>query len=343
MKLDIQEAKKILDKIQVASYNDPTKPEFPFEDPKFPATPTYQIQVPWFSNVWLKDESYNPTWTHKDRMAWEIIVSYKDILKTAQKSTSWKIDLPHMSLISSGSAALAIQTALQHFHLPHLKVLMDHGTNPWIMESLEALWAEVYLTDLSKQILKSTDILQQTHNVQGIDITSADALDPNTRFYDWLSYEIINTDPQRCFVPFGTGVLYENLLSVAKKELSEHRESDPRFTGNKNIIKSCHYIWWTTNNPNSQATKLYSPYLPFSHFDEQWLKIYKYAWYCGEYSNVYIIRENLLEQALQILRSQGVSIEPSAAAWLALLLQMKKQIPSDDKILIVSTGNTKWK
>jgi hypothetical protein len=36
---------KILDSIYVASENNPDKPEFPADNPKFPATPTYQIKV----------------------------------------------------------------------------------------------------------------------------------------------------------------------------------------------------------------------------------------------------------------------------------------------------------
>lgn len=65
---------KILVSIKVGSENDPNHPEFPPSDPKFPATPTYQIKIPGFSNVWLKDESKNPTGTHKARMAWKIVV-----------------------------------------------------------------------------------------------------------------------------------------------------------------------------------------------------------------------------------------------------------------------------
>ena len=71
---------KILKSIVIRSENDPKKPEFPPENPKFPATPTYRIKIPGFSNVWLKDESKNPTGTHKDRMAWEIVVTYRDFL-----------------------------------------------------------------------------------------------------------------------------------------------------------------------------------------------------------------------------------------------------------------------
>lgn len=60
-----------LKQIIVASENNPLKPEFPDDNPKFPATPTYKIAVPGFSDVWIKDKSFNPTGTHKDRMAWE--------------------------------------------------------------------------------------------------------------------------------------------------------------------------------------------------------------------------------------------------------------------------------
>src|SRR3990167_3556077 len=113
----------ILKRIVVASENNPDKPEFPADDPKFPATPTYQIEVPGFSNVWLKDESHNLTGTHKDRMGWEMVVSYKEFLH-AKKIGKIAV-LPHLSILSSGSAALAIQTQLNRFALPGLRVLLN--------------------------------------------------------------------------------------------------------------------------------------------------------------------------------------------------------------------------
>src|SRR3989339_661116 len=116
--------KQILQSIVVASENDPRRPEFPPSAPKFPATPTHKISVPGFTNVWLKDESYNPTGTHKDRMAWEIVVTYRDFL-LAKKRGQIKGPLPEMSIISSGSAAIAIQTQLKKYQLPNLKVLVD--------------------------------------------------------------------------------------------------------------------------------------------------------------------------------------------------------------------------
>lgn len=339
MSLTPQE-QEILESIVVRSDNDPNNPEFPADDPKFPATPTYQIQVEWFTNVWLKNESHNPTGTHKDRLAREIVVTYKHFLEAKQGGqVEW--DLPQMSIISSGSAAIAIQTQLKKYMLPRLKVLVDFKIEKQYVEKLEELWAEIYLTDLSKKLLSPIEILQLTNNEKWIDITSAEALDPTQRYYDRLAYEIVNSSPEYCFLPFGTGNLYENILNVNKKEISGLWNNDPRFQWDIEILKRCNFLWATTNNPNTLAEKLYSPHLPFVHFSEQWIKIYKQSGFCGNKSQVHIVQEQWIKKALQIAESQDISCEASGIAWLALLLQMGEQIPSDAKILIVNTGKTR--
>ena len=331
---------KILDSIIVRSDNDPSNPEFPADDPKFPATPTYQIEVEWFSNVWLKDESRNPTGTHKDRLAWEIVVTYTYFLKAKQWWwVTW--DLPHMSIISSWSAATAIQTQLKKYNLPCLKVLVDYNIDPKYTKKLENLWAEIYLTDLSKKLLTPIEILQLTNNENGVDITSWEALDPTQRYYDRLSYEILNSSPEYCFLPFGSWNLYENLLNVNKKEISSVWKNDPRFQWDMMVLKRCHFLWATTNNPNTLAEKLYSPHLPFVHFSDQWIKIYKQSWFCGNKSQVHIVQEQWIKKAMEVAVSQDISCEPSGIAGLALLLQMREQIPSDAMILIVNTGKTR--
>ncbi len=336
-----KEEEKILRSIKVASENDPRKPEFPPENPKFPATPTYKIKVPGFSNVWLKDESYNPTGTHKDRMAWEIVVTYRDFL-LAKKRGQIKGDLPSMSIISSGSAAVAIQTALKKYGLPNLKVLVDANIKQEVFESLKKLGCEIYKADLSRKALSWQEILNLTNNRNGFDITSLEALDPTVRFYDWMSYEIIDNSPDYIFLPFGTGNLYENLLKIIKHEVSTSHH-DYRFKGYIDILRQCNIMGATTNDPTSKAAeKLYSPHLPFAHFDEQWIRMYRYAGYCGSESNVYVIKEQSLDEALKIAESQGIKCEPSAMAGLALMLQMRDKLPKNKKMLIVSTGKAKY-
>lgn len=331
---------KILDSIVVASENDPKRPEFPADDPKFPATPTYKIKVPGFSDVWLKDESHNPTGTHKDRMAWEIIVTYRDFLR-AKKRGQVKGELPVMSIISSGSSAVAIQTQLNRYKLPALKVLVDVGISKHILDCLELLGCEIFKTDLSRKAFDWKDILALTNNPAGFDITSSEALDPTTRFYDWLSYEIINSSPDYCFIPFGTGNLYENVLNITKKEVCTVNH-DPRFKGSVSILRNCNFIAATTNNPKSKAEKLYSPHLPFVHFDEQWIRLYRHAGYCGSLSNVNLLSERFLDEAMVIADKQGINAEPSGLAGLAMLLQMKDKIRKDKKILVVNTSKTKY-
>lgn len=329
----------ILDLIIVASENDPLKPEFPADDPKFPATPTYQIDVPGFSDVWLKDESFNPTGTHKDRMAWEIIVTYRDFL-LAKDNGQTHGPLPAMSIISSGSAAIAIQTQLRKYRLPNLKVLIDPGADLTNLPAMKQLGCEIYEADLSKKPLNWKEILELTDNPDGFDITSSEALDPTTRFYDWLSYEIINSSPDYCFIPFGTGNLFENILNINKKEVSTTNH-DPRFNGDINKLRNCNFLGVTTTDPRSKAEKLYSPHLPFMHFDEQWIRLYRYSGFCGPDSNVHVLHEKFLDEAIELAQKLNVRAEPSGIAGLGLLLQLRAHIPKDKKILIVSTGKTK--
>ena len=59
----LSKEEKILNSIRVPSQNNPDKPEFPPDKPRFPATPTFKIKVNGFSDIWLKDESVNPTGT----------------------------------------------------------------------------------------------------------------------------------------------------------------------------------------------------------------------------------------------------------------------------------------
>lgn len=329
----------ILESIQVASDNDPNRPEFPSENPKFPATPTYQIEIPGFNDVWLKDESHNSTGTHKDRMAWEIVVTYREILLAKQNSKS-TAPLPKMSIVSSGSAAIAIQTQLKKYDLPNLSVLVDVNLKRNIIDHLQELGCEVFRTDLSYRAYSWRDILRLTNNTNGFDITSNKALDPDTRFYDWLSYEIINHSPEYCFIPFGTGTLYVNLMNINKKEISAE-QPDPRFSGNKGILSQCNFIGATTSDPKSQAEKLYSPHLPFVSFDEPWLRLYRAAGFCGPESDIIIFQESYLEKAIDILQKQRVNCEPSGAAGLAIMLQMQDELPRNKKMLIVNTGKTK--
>lgn len=328
--------KRILRSIRVPSENDPTKPEFPPEHPRFPSTPTIRIRVPGFTNVWLKDESVNPTGTHKDRMAWEMVVTYRQLLQNKSHSP-WMKKLPALSILSTGSAAYAIQCRLHQYGLPPLRVLMDLYTDQLTVSVLRKVGCRVYLHPLAQDPLTWRDILRLTENEDGFDITSNAALDPTIRFYDWMSYEIFAARARYVLIPFGTGQLYQNILNMAKREIVQQGH-DPRFVGTKKQLSQTHFLGAATTNPQTIAMKLYAPFSPFTLFSEQWIRYYRSAGFCGAESKVHFVHEPFFKEAMQIAQAQGIQAEPSGLAGLALLLQAQEHLPRKAKYLIVSTG-----
>ncbi len=320
--------------LYVPSINDPQKPEFPprpFYEPKFPASRTYKIDVPGFTNVWLKDESTNPTGTHKARMAWEVLIKAK------------RYKFKEVSIISSGSAAAAIQHFFNLYKVnTKLKVLMDFKISTQIKDSLRKMGCEIYETDLGKQSLSGNAIKELTNNKEGIDITYREILDRyNDNYYDWLSYEILNENPSYCFVPFGTGDLFVNILIIAEREFNNRiYKHDPRFLGDINNVGKCHFIGATTHDENSRMDKLFSYYLPSLNDYQFYVNSLIQNNRIGNLSGILNVGEDFIGDALEISKKQSINCEPSGIAGLALLLQMKEEIPSDEKILIVNTGRT---
>jgi len=320
--------------LYVPSVNDPLKPEFPprpFYEPRFPASNTYRVDVLGFTNVWLKDESTNPTGTHKARMAWEVLIKAK------------RYNIKEMSIISSGSAAAAIQHFFNLYKVnTKLKVLMDNKISAGIKESLRQMGCEVYETDLSKESLSSKEIKELTNNKEGIDITYREILDRfNDNYYDWLSYEVLNESPSYCFVPFGTGDLFVNILIIAEREFNNSiYKHDPRFLSDIQKISQCNFMGATTHDANSRMDKLFSYYLPSLDDYQFYINSLIQNKRIGNLSGILDVDENFIEEALDIARKHSIRCEPSGIAGLALLLQMKDELPADEKILIINTGST---
>ncbi len=357
VKQSLSEIEQLYHAIVIPSENDPQRPEFPpqpFYQPKYPASDCYPIDIQGFSNVWLKDESSNPTGTHKDRMAWELVIKYKELLKQERikKMVNKAGEVPRLSIISAGSAAIAIQNFLRKFHLPDLKVLLDEKTEASIQKALQKAGCEVYTYDLSRQLLKPEDIKALTHNKHGLDITYREIMDYDHKtYYDWLSYEILNHQPDFCLLPFGTGDLFQNVLNINYDEVLKYRwgkqSHDPRLQHN-NIkgLQNCHFMGATTRNPQSKLNKLYSAFLPSLPDHHQKLNKYQEEGMCGQYSGIYEVSEYYTDKAIDVANSLKINFEPSGVAGLALLFQLQAErtipIPSTAKIVIVNTGKTKY-
>ncbi len=323
--------------ISVPKKNDPQFPEFPpapAYSPLWPASNTVKINIDGFSNVWIKDESTNPTGTHKDRMAWEIT-----ILSHMHK---WR----EVSLITAGSAGIAVQHFFNLFSAPTvLKTLVDKHVSDTVKEKLESLGAKVYEYDLSQNLLSSDEIMAVTEIKHGRDLTYVPLYSQREIvYYDWLSYEIINTQPDYCFVPFGTGDLYNNILNIVEKEyksLKGRLPKDDRFSGDLSIIYNCNFLGANTSNKLSKMDKLFSYFLPNDEERKDRLHRLIDQGVVGNLSDIVETNDSFLEEASQIANSFHIQSEPSGIAGLALFLQMKKEIPPDKKVLIVNTGKTK--
>ena len=290
---------------------------------RFPETPIRKIEVPGFTNVWMKDESVNEySGTHKDRLAWDAVNLYRGIVR-ARGGNNKGEPLPQFSIITSGSAGIAIGRAFRQNGFPKLKVLVDFRIDKKIFAALQNAHCEVFTADLAERPLCHADILRLTQNEKGLELTSHKDIAIDIGSYDSLSFDVLNQSPEYVFVPFGTGVTYKKLIYTAENLLTHERhERDPRYRGDVSKIGTCHFIGATTHNPHSIADKLHSPHSPFQELKEDQLEFYKNAGYCGAHSGIYDVEEKFLNEAMRIAESQGIVCEASGIAGLALLLQM---------------------
>jgi len=328
--------------IFVPSEDDPQRPEFPPFSPRFPATPDYRI---WFSplarEITIKDESHNFTGSHKDRMAWEIVVYYKDLIEDVLDPNSKATVLPSASIISNGSAAIAIQVMLRCYGLPPLKVLIDRRTRPAIVDRLESAGCEVYKEDLSPRLLDSEDVLQLTDNKSGFDVTSRKLVDPNRRtYYDWLAYEILNCGAKHIFIPVGTGDLFVNVLTVLREELVDN-VNDRRLLGGERALQGLELYGATSDDRKTKMDKLFAHHRPTLQEAEQVVGEMWDADLCGSRSEIYFVSEDFVSDALDMARANKVHADESGIAGLSLLVQLHEEgvdFPSDEEILVVNTG-----
>lgn len=330
--------RSIAEGIQVCSDNDPANPEYPPDMPRFPATPTMLIEIDG-RQVYLKDESKNTTGTHKDRWAWEMIVRYRDwITSEALLQQDKSIVVPRYSMISSGSAAVALQTALRSRLLPNLHVLVDNTTHQLITDQLRILGARVFKTDLSRELLSPAKVCQHTQNILGQDVTPRHAEDPfNERFYDWLCFEILNEKPRHIFVPFGTGGLFANIIFLVDKALSGY--TDPRLLVDPDQLRGINVYGATTENPQSRMTMLYAPYRPTLPGIETAIRKFVGSKSLGSATGVFQVADEQASSAMSLVRSLGSRADESGAAALALYATMSDALPVDERVLVVNTGS----
>jgi len=318
-------------------------PEFPWEHPAFPATPTIKIHCDDYKNLWVKDESHNPTGVCKDRFAWEVFLYYRSLMKDIIIKKK-DVKFPRLSLISSGNAALSIQNILRIHGLPNLKVIVDKKfIDDGVYLALKNSGCEIFPYNLESKRLTSEDILKETNNRDGKDLTYGYDIE-KLSYYDWMAYEILNLNPQYCFVPFGSGDLMKNIMEINHKELMSKRSSK-RFFGNKEILQKCKFFGARAENKNTRMKMLYAKFNTLNKKED--FRYFFDKGTCSKESDIVFVneKEKYLDKALLVAKKNGITCEASGIAGLALLFQLRdeEKINPEEKIIIVNTGKINLK
>lgn len=267
-----------------------------------------------YGRITFLDESKNPSGTHKDRMAHSIANTYQKMFKNNEKL--------RLSLISSGSAAHAIQLAISEYGLPPLKVLIDESRRE--DEILKKIGCEVYTFDLESRMLSSSDILKLTNNEGGIEITSNMAINPYNTYYKGLTSYLSDFNSGYIFTPFGSGHLYGSFLTC------------DTFDEPFNV----HIVGGKTHFKDTKADKLYAPFNPFSVVDENFINTKIAMRKVGRYSSIIEFKEESLQEAINIATHNNFKVEPSALGGLAAMIDMfnNSAIKYAENKLVVVTG-----
>jgi Pyridoxal-phosphate dependent enzyme len=332
------------------SEDDPVHPEFPSQSPRYPATPI----IPFVHDglqIAIKDESANPTGSHKDRWAREQILQYKYLLLRVINSRIeiYEDEIPRLAMISGGSAALALQSALRLAGLPSLNVIVDeHRTSDKVVARLEAIGAIVTKADLDTKILTEDDVRSKT-KLGGIDRdVTPRAVDEADRdmFYDWLTCEILRERPRYVFLPVGTGMLYASLIFFIEREVNKKGARDRRIAGlGVDDLRGIHVLGATSHESGTIMDKLYANHRPSMVGLPDKIEALKKIGTLGSHSGVYPLPDTYADDALIAVRNRGKGKEPinsehSGIAGLGLVFKFidDKHNFNGNKVLVVNTG-----
>ena len=327
---------------------DPKRPEFPPTNPRFPATPITSLTIR-NRNIWIKDESWNWTGSHKDRWAWEQLLNYKEKLLAEIKIANIRnrnfIDVPQISMISNGSAAFALQALLRIWALPSLKVLVAEGRiRPRYIKALKAIGADVTESkEVDREELSGERICELTKNRRlDMDVTGGATSDIIIKYYDWLTCEILVNKPTYIFCPVGTGDLFFSIIKFIEREINGGKPRDCRIAGlSDDELKRIHVLGATTSNSSSQMDKLYASRRPSLKYIESSVQSIVEREIIGSESRIhYFESDDYVIEAHDSARAAGINTEHSGIAGLAFLLELidNDKIPDNQTIVVINTG-----
>jgi hypothetical protein len=157
-------------------------------------------------------------------------------------------------------------------------------------------------------------------------------------------HEVFNEQPDKIFLPFGSGRLDENFLTWQCRSLRNEMEGrrDPRLSSKVPISKVISMDIFAAEPEQQQraADRLTAKFKPFLLFNDIDIHALVNLSFTGRKTGKYLVPEQIILEAQKIFDECGIHSEPSAAAGFGLyLLRFKAgQIRPEEKVLIINTG-----
>lgn len=303
-------------------------------------------------NLFIKDETHNPTHTFKDRLAFEMI---RPMLEKIEKGE--EIQPTTFGSISYGNTAKAMGHYVSRLNalygseiaravafIPPTLLKKEFGPDTEshrvrasrIVDDLKKSCAIVPI-DLNKQVYRSKDLekLARQHKVvigEFVDIT--EGLDRVA--YVHIIIEAIELQLQKApdyvIVPFGAGILCNEIIDY----ISDHKlptKVIPVSSGNPDTIAVMLYgpIWVDVESLEEKGSGM----TRHDKIDRTGRKRKPYV--------VYNLKDEDILETMSLLAENGITAEPSGASSVAILKHLKKIdpkfSPEKDSVLAINTGN----
>lgn len=291
-------------------------------------------KILWFSDIKIKDEWYNPFWTHKDRRSEYII------------NTAIDQQVDKIACLTAGNAWYSLSRYCARANIDYTSFIFPRVST----ERRETLWTwwNVVIIDWNRNagilryrwfldIIKEYDKYERWLEWNKIRSVTNWFEPISTNAYKELFYEIKDENPDYIVVPCGSWDIII-WIWLAIKELWLKTKIIWVWPKDEHPLKNALKLWIdeyeiADYKEKSIAEKLTSPFtwvipILYKIFNEPW-NIYK------EVDNDDIIR------AKEIVEKFDIKLENSAVPSFAVFLSNNKlNISKESKIIVVSTG--KW-
>jgi threonine dehydratase len=255
--------------------------------------------------LYIQDESANPTGTHKYRLGMSALKFYKEIILERLKEKNYN-PLPHLSMYSSGNGAYSVQMALKECGLPHLKVVLAFSAPDGVEEKCKEVGCEVFLHPMGVPWI---DVPKFTDNTEGKDFDECKK--KHTAYEDLISQILQGpgkSSPDIICMPYGSGQMFSETLNYLEKY-----EPKPPIL----------LLGVRSDAGNMRADKTYGNSDEDLKVDREKIKELKGKNILREGSEIHAVSEKNTKYGEYALALHGIDAEPSAALPMALMYDDK--------------------